>query len=138
MEILSRQGHTKHIELHHFGALDGWEIQLKFLDFAASQDKAFRRAYVMEVLAYARVIIGENSIPLSTDAVIDNHLETWQNIQLVFESILRHNGIDPDSHADKPHFWANAGAEMAVSFVAKTIDLMGPALSILQKQNAEG
>lgn len=134
MEIKDRQGQTKHIELHHFGALDGWEIQMRFLDFAASQDKAFRRAYVMEVLEYAKLILGENAIPLSTDAVIDNHLQTWENIQLVFEAVLRHNGIDPATHADKPHFWANAGAEMAVAFVSKAVDLLGPALSVMQKQ----
>ncbi len=134
MEIKDRQGQTKHIELHHFGALDGWEIQMRFLDFAASQDKVFRRAYVMEVLEYAKLILGENAIPLSTDAVIDNHLQTWENIQLVFEAVLRHNGIDPSTHADKPHFWANAGAEMAVAFVSKAVDLLGPALSVMQKQ----
>lgn len=137
MEIKDRQGQTKHIELHHFGALNGWEIQLRFLDFAASQDKEFRRAYVMEVLEYAKVIIGENAIPLSTDAVINNHLGTWQNIQLVFESVLKHNGIDPATHADNPHFWANAGAEMAVSFTAKVIELLGPALSLMQKSDLE-
>ena len=71
-------------------------------------------------------------LPLSTDALINNHLGSWENVRDVFEEILRQNGIDPKTHADNPNYWAKAGAEMATSFIAATSDLLGPALSMLK------
>jgi hypothetical protein len=130
IEITGRQGQLKQVELLHFSALDGWDIQMRFLDFAATTDKAFRRAFVMEILQYARVVVGDHVYPLATDGLIDNHLETWTNIQAVFEAVLLHNGIDPVTHASKPHFWANAGSELAVAFIAECTKLMGPAFEL--------
>lgn len=135
IEITTPTGEVKTISIEQFPALDGWDIQQKFIDFAASSDKEFRRAYTLEVLAYASVVMdaGARTQPLTTAALISNHLMSWQNVQLVFEETLRHNGIDPKTHADQPHFWSKAGAEMAVAFVAEVSQLLGPAMQILNK-----
>jgi len=76
---------------------------------------------------------GGMEIPLTTDALIDNHLQTWENIKAVFEEVLRLNGIDPKTHADKTHYWANAGAEMALAFIAEASKLMGPAMEAFDR-----
>lgn len=132
MEITGRNGAKKEVVLGQFSAMDGWDLQLRFKEFAASQDPKFKRRYTYEILAYAQVKVGTNLIPLSTDALVDNHLEKWENIKLVFEGVLAHNGIDAQTHADSPHFWANAGAEMAVAFIAQTTALIGPALKLAE------
>jgi hypothetical protein len=124
-------GKLKQIEIGRFPALDGWEIQAKFIDFAASHDKDYRRAYVLDVLSYCTVKPAD--IPLKTPQIVDNHLGGWENVQAVFEAALRHNGIDPEKHADKPHFWQAAGAEMATSFIAECTRVLGPALDFFSK-----
>lgn len=138
IEITGRDGNLKFVAVEFFSALDGWEIQLRFLEFAASTDKDFRRAFTMEVLSYAKVLSGETAYPLSTDGLINNHLETWANVEAVFEGVLRYNGIEPKTHANKPHFWADAGAEMAIGFIAETTKLMGPALQLAGQIHANG
>jgi len=130
IELINSQGVAKRVIIDRFDALDGWDIQSRFRDFAASTDRAFKRAYTMEILSYATVEFNGMKLPLSTSALIDNHLETWSNIELVFNAILRDNGIDPDTHADKPAYWENAGAEMAISFIAEAAKLMGPAIQM--------
>lgn len=127
-------GKGREVKLSMFAALDGWEIQNKYVEFAMSSDKAFRREFTMEVLQYAHVILDSGQeLPLSTDALIDNHLQTWENVHAVFRGVLLYNGINPDTHAEKPHYWANAGAEMAVSFIAECAKLMGPGLQAVNE-----
>lgn len=130
MEIIGKNGTVKQITIEHFSALDGWDIQRKFIEFAASTDRHTRRTYTLEVLSYAKISVGDNMLPFSTDALIDNHLETWENVEKVFEAVLMENGINPNTHADKPHYWASAGAEMAVAFIAEASKLIGPAMEI--------
>lgn len=137
IEITGSNGQVKTVLIDKFPALTGWNMQARFLQFAASSDMAFRTAFTMDVLSFARVQVGEREMPLSTDALIDNHLESWQNVQAVFEAVLVENGIDPSTHADKPHFWANAGAEMAVGFIAEASKLMGPAMELFERKQAE-
>lgn len=126
-------GEEKTIIIQMFAALDGWDIQNRFIDFAASVDASFRRAFTLEVLAYAKVLNGEVQLPLITSELIDNHLQTWENVKAVFEAVLMHNGINPLTHADKSNHWAEAGEEMAVSFIAAAAKLMGPALFSLNE-----
>lgn len=137
IELISAQGKVKQIRIRHFDALDGWDIQSRFYDFAASTDKAYRRAYTMEILSYATVVFEGRELPLKTDALIDNHLETWKNIELVFNEVLTFNGIDPHTHADQPSYWSKAGAQMAISFIAEASKLMGPAIEIAAKVNSQ-
>lgn len=135
IEITSPLGIIKHVKIDMFSPMDGWDIQRKFLDFAASTDKDFRIKYIMEVLAYAKVMVGEAEIPMKTIALIDNHLETWRNIETVFEAVLRFNEIDPATHAERPNYWAKVGGEMAVAFIAETTRLMGPAFTAVANLN---
>lgn len=135
IEIKTPKGEVKNIRINHMPALDGWDIQQRFVEFAASHDKDHRKAFTIEVLAYATVIISsEVQLPLTTAALIDNHLCSWQNLQRVFEEVLLHNGIDPKTHADQPHYWSKAGAEMATSFIAEVTQLLGPALQLTKSE----
>lgn len=136
MQIETPHG-TKEIRLSLFDALDGWEIQNNYIKFTASADKTFRRAYTLEVLGYATVVMGENDLPLSTDALIDNHLGTWQNVQKVFEAVLRNNGIDPETHADRDNYWSKVGAEIATAFLASCTRMIGPMMSHLAQPDGE-
>jgi hypothetical protein len=134
IEVVTPTGQIKSISLEHFPPMDGWEIQNNFVRFAASTDKDFRRAYTMEILSYAKVMLdNDKTLPLTTNALIDNHLCDWKNVQIVFEETLRYNGIEPTSHANKSAFWSEAGAEMAISFIAEASKLMGPALEMASK-----
>lgn len=124
-------GEQREVKISLFQALDGWDIQNKFIDFASTQDRALRREFTLEILSYAQVMVDGNGIPLSTDALIDNHLQTWTNVELVFNEVLMRNGINPQTHAEKPNYWTNAGAEMAIAFIAETTKLMAPALAAI-------
>jgi hypothetical protein len=137
IEIIGKDGKIKSVKIYSFSAMDGWDIQRKFFEFASTTSKEARLAYIMEVLSYAKVIVGNNELPLKTSALIDNHLENWKNIETVFEAVLIHNEIDPKTHAEKPSYWAAAGAEMAVSFIAEATKLMGPAFELVAKANQE-
>lgn len=130
-------GEKKSIKISMFAALDGWDIQAKFVEFAASTDRQVRREFTLEVLSYAKAMSGDMEIPLITDALIDNHLQTWPNIESVFEEVLRINGINPKTHADKTHYWANAGAEMALAFIAEASNLIGPAMAAYDRADKE-
>lgn len=131
IEIINAHGRCTQVVVSHFPPLDGWDIQGRFRDFAASKDAAFKRAYTMEILSYATLQFDDGrTLPLSTGALIDNHLESWQNVMLVFEAVLKHNGIDPSTHADKPTYWEEAGALMAISFIAEATKLFGPAIEM--------
>jgi len=131
--ITMPNGEKRQVIISLFKALDGWDMQNRFIDFAASTDRVMRREFTLEVLSYAQVKVGEREVPLSTDALIDNHLQTWGNVQLLFEEILMRNGIDPKTHAEKPNYWAKAGADMAVSFIAEVAELIGPAMQTYNK-----
>jgi hypothetical protein len=134
IELHTPDGTQKDIFIGKFPAMDGWEIQQRFIEFAASSDKDFRRAYTLEVLTYAKVVqSADRMLPLTTDALIENHLGSWQNVQRVFEEVLLQNGIDPKTHADQPHYWAKAGNEMATAFIAEVSVLLGPAFQMIQK-----
>jgi len=126
-------GEQKNIKINLFKALDGWDIQNKFIDFAATTDRAVRREFTLEVLSYAQVISGDREIPLITDALIDNHLQTWENIQALFNEVLMLNGIDPKTHAEKANYWDSIGANMAASFIAECAKLMGPSMGTFLK-----
>jgi hypothetical protein len=136
--IKRRDGTIRNIRIDFFKALDGWNISQEFLTFAASLDKEYRKQFTLGILKYATLINdGGVELPLITEALIDNHLQSWENVQIVFEAVLLENGIDAQTHADKPAFWHNAGAEMAVSFIAEASKLFGPAMKILEERMLE-
>ncbi len=124
IEIVTPMGQKKRLALSKFSALEGLDIQYRFADFVASEDKNARRAYTFEILSYAKVIINDRELPLSTDALIDNHLCSWENVKIVFESVLRYNDIEPTTHAKKPCYWAVSGADLAAGFIGDVIKSM--------------
>lgn len=130
LELTLPNGTQKLITISMFPALVGWDMQQRFMEFAATTDPEIRTKYTMDVLSFAKVISGENELPLATSALIDNHLGVWENIKIVFEAVLTLNGINPLTHADKPQFWSEAGEKMAVAFVAESIKLFGPAFKL--------
>jgi len=123
----------KIIIISKFAAMDGWDLQRRFKEFAMSKDSFERRAYILDVLMYAKVKMQSNELPLTTDALIDNHLQTWENIEIVFNEILQHNGIDPTTHALKDSYWNAAGEQLAVSFLAEVSKLIVPMLEYSSK-----
>lgn len=133
-------GWDKLIQLKAFEAMAGWDLQRQYIEFAQTKDVAFRKAYTMAVLAYASVVLDEVEIPLTTDALIENHLGNWQNVKAVFEGVLKFNGIDPETHAEKLNYWADAGAEMAVNFIAQIPQLIIPLMAQIEadKENNKG
>lgn len=133
LNITLKDGSTRMIKLNYFPALDGWEYQRGFVEFAVTTDPKVRQAYTMLILSYAEVVMEEQCLPLKTSALIENHLQTWENIKAVFEGVLLHNGIDPKTHAEQPNYWAKAGEEMAVSFIAAASKLIGPALQMVER-----
>lgn len=130
-------GQTKLVKVTHFNALDGWDYQRRFIEFAQTKDPKVRREYTMAILSHSFVILDELELKLETDALINNHLQDWQNIKKVFEGVLRHNGIDPETHAEKLGYWADAGAEMAVNFVAQLPQLIIPLLAQFEAEKGQ-
>lgn len=118
------------VDIRKFPAMEGWVIQQDFVKFAETDDMEFRRAYTLRVLSYASVISGSVPMPLSTDALIDNHLRSWENVKAVFEEVLMVNGIDPKTHADRSEYWERVGQKLAIAFIAEASKILGPGLNM--------
>ena len=139
IEVTTESGPVQ-VRINAFAALTGWDIQRRYITFAASDaknDQDFRRDFTLEILSYAKVLKDDREIPLSTGALIDNHLQSWQNVETVFKEILLHNGIDPETHADRTNYWAKAGGEMAIAFIAECSKMLGPAFEAYGKAATE-
>lgn len=111
----------KEVKISMFSALEGLDLKARFIEFAASRDRDVRRRYTLDVLKFAKVVAANQELPLTTNALIDNHLCSWQNVQLVFEAVLLQNGINPAYAATEPDFWIDSGAELAASFVKSIV-----------------
>lgn len=127
-------GGSAQLDLQKFPAMEGWDIHQEFKRFVESDDPQFRRDYTLRVLSYATVVLGTERIPLATDAIIDNHLRGWQNVKLVFEEILRLNGIEPSAYSVHSAYWEDAAKKFAVSLIAECTLLLGPGLKSLAGQ----
>ena len=138
MEIIEHADGSKTlVNIQDIPALEAWDLQADYTAFCLTTDKAARRAFTMHVLSFATVVMEEVELPLKTDALINNHLRTWTGIRQVFEAVLMRNGINPATHAEKPHYWSNAGSQMAVAFVAEASQLIAPAFQMLEKKTQE-
>ncbi len=117
-ELATPDGAHKAISVARLSALDGWLLQEKFVRFALSDDPKFKRDFTFEVLSHTKVLQKDGgSLPLSTDALVQNHIGSWENLRDVFEVVLTHNGIDPKTHGQRSHYWTMAGEQMAASFM---------------------
>lgn len=128
-KITLPDGTKRNILINHFPALVGWEIQEDYIAYVRSDNKELRKEFTIRVLSFAEVVLEEVNLPLQTVAVIENHLVNWQNIKTIFEAVLRTNGIDPESHAEKSRYWDQVGQDLAVNFIAEASKLIGPALA---------
>lgn len=136
-KITLPDGKEKSFIINHFKALDGWDIQSRFIDYVRSNDRELKRAFTIEILSYAEVVLEEVTLPMQTAELIQNHLVTWENIKQIFEAVLLTNGIDPDSHAEKAAYWDTVGKELAIAFIAEASKLIGPALNFAADINNE-
>lgn len=122
--ITTPQGKEKIISIGKFSVLDGYDIQSKFFEFATTKDRLARLKYTLEVLSYAEVVMAtDRTLKLATSAIISNHLCSPENVKLVFEAVLLHNGIDPTTHASDRVSMRTA--TLAESFVAKVASELG-------------
>jgi hypothetical protein len=142
IEITTPQG-IKTIVIQKFPAMDGWDIESRFREFALSNDTKLRREYTLEVLKFAEVKLAENnSQKFTTSAMIDNHLCSWQNVRTVFETVLNHNGIDPQSYAETStmKYWEKVGETIGASMLAALSQMMGPMIEAVatEKTNEQG
>ncbi|QEG09511.1 hypothetical protein TROPICALSUN_32 [Erwinia phage vB_EamM_TropicalSun] len=130
--IITVNGKNKEIEIGKFAALEGWDLQRQYTEFLATRDTNERINYTMLILSHASVVIGDERVKLKTSALVDNHLVDWRNVEAVFKAVLIENGIDPERHAERPDYWSNVGGEIASSFIAQAVQMIGP---LLDKQN---
>jgi hypothetical protein len=139
LTIELENGESRAIAIGKFPAMDGWDIQHRYLEFVSTSDKDLRRAYTLEVLSHAAIIVNDTRIPINTVAVVENHLRSWEAINIVFRTILERNGINPDTHADRPGYWEQVGGDMAVAFITNVVKLMGPAMEqTIKDQESQG
>ncbi|QRE00390.1 hypothetical protein [Burkholderia phage BCSR52] len=121
IELEGKKNNAIIVSLLDFPALIGWEMDREFMNFVASEDKDYCREFMFEVMKYAKVLKDGAEFPLTTAALIENQLETWQNIKLVFNAVLRHNGIDPEGHLKDSvmwKYWDKVGERVAISAMA--------------------
>ena len=129
MDIKIANGeHETTVKIMKIPAMDAWEIQRQYTEFVLSKDPDYRKQFTMRLLAFAVIKTETGEIPLATSDVINNHLGNWKNLKEVFDKVLSHNGIDPETHAEKQHYWSHAGAEMAAAFITESVRLIGPLL----------
>lgn len=119
--------HKVHGELKviidRFAAFDGLEFRKQLKDYHRIYDKAQRRAYMVEVMAYASVVNQSNedgrSVPFNSITNINAYFDSWEPLELVFNQVLKFNGIDPEFVGDRDREeWEKAGFHVATSFLS--------------------
>lgn len=118
------------VTLHQFSALDGWEIKHQYRAFLETTDQAFRMQFTVGVLSHASVRSFGEEMRLSGPQVINDQLESWQNVDAVFHAVLAYNGVRVDPAEVERRRWQVAGEDMAKAFLASVSDLMTPAMKL--------
>ncbi len=82
-------GRQARVQVEAWSALDGWELQRRFVEFAVRKDADFRRAFTMEILSYARSF-SVTMIPNSVDYCCGHQQSSgsWKNVEFVFDLVL--------------------------------------------------
>jgi len=123
------------ITLGTFPALEGFELDRRYrTDYKMQADRHTRREYTLAVMAFASF----EGKPLDTVEAIDDVLEVWRNVELIFHSVLAYNGVDLELLEERARWFEFAGAELATTFIATTTSLMGPFLSTLEEPPQNG
>lgn len=132
MQVTMNDGTFRTINLTYFGAMEGLKIRQLYREVISSpRDTKFLEDFVKNVMGHVTVTVGQKEIPLSTTAMIDNHLQSWTNIETVLNAQLSHNSIVPYFHEEHSSYWNKVGADMAVSFMASVQQLINPALQAM-------
>jgi hypothetical protein len=108
--------------------MDGWELKRQLREYIESNSPEFRNNFTLIILSYAQLIREDTYTPLSTYEVVNDVLESWMNVEIVFNAVLDYNNIDYDLKVERNNQWHFAGEEMAAAFIAATSYMMQPAI----------
>jgi hypothetical protein len=129
VDIFNSEGEVKHIKLSKFDAMNGWDLKRQFREYIESTSPEFRNRFTMTILSYASLIETEDSlIQLSSFDIANTVLESWMNVEIVFDAVLDYNNIDRTFTVERNKQWHFAGQEMATAFIAASAYLMKPAI----------
>jgi hypothetical protein len=124
--IETSAGHIE-VALQVFPALAGFELNRRYrTDYRLSHDTKMRTAYAMEVLFHAEV----NGQRLSSEQQVNAVLETWLNVEKVFQAVLSYNEVDLELAEEKASWCEFAGREISAAFIAEAMRLIGPMMEI--------
>jgi hypothetical protein len=123
------------VTLNVFPALEGFELDRRYrTDYKVQPDRHVRREYTLAVLSHAEC----NGASLATPDHINASLESWKNVEAVFQAVLNFNGVDLELEEEKARWFEYAGSELAATFIATTTQLMGPFLTTLEEPTSNG
>jgi hypothetical protein len=129
IDILTSEGEVRHIRLTKFAAMNGWDLKRQLREYTESTNPEFRNRFTLIVLSYASLVGEDDSLTqLSSTDVINDILESWMNVEIVFNAILGYNSIDYTFTVERNKQWQFAGEEMAAAFIAASAYLMKPAI----------
>ncbi|KVU77513.1 hypothetical protein [Burkholderia ubonensis] len=134
MKIQTSTG-EKEVTLHVFPALTGFDLDRRYrVDYVMERESRTKRlAYTLDVLAHAEVA----GARLDNEQAINAALESWKNVEAVFNAVLKHNEVDLELAEEKARWFEFAGAELAASFVAEAAQLLAPLAQIIDQQKSE-
>ncbi|MEM5370277.1 hypothetical protein V4C53_30145 [Paraburkholderia azotifigens] len=134
------------VALHVFPAFTGFELNRRYrTDYRAQKitdyrnDKgdinhatvlAVRNTFAMNVLSFAEV----GGKHLNSPQAINDALESWKNVEAVFNAILRHNEVDLQLEEEKARWFEFAGAELAATFIAEAGLLLEPLIKSFDRK----
>lgn len=130
---IDTQSGAKEVVIHTFNALDGWKVKHQIRDYAISTDSSFRKQLTLLVLSQAAV---DGQI-LGNEKAINDFLGRWENIELVFNTVLDFNHIDSTVTAGANNVWRLAGSEIATTFMVHMDALLAPAMDAMFKGSAK-
>ena len=128
------------ILLSKMDAMSGWECGKNLIFYAQSREDgaAFRKDFTLKVISEASIQDGESFTPLSSESLVNQHLESWLNVELVFNAVLKHNGFDPDLSEEKAKYWDFVGTSISASFLANAMRLMEPLMDAAETNRKVG
>jgi hypothetical protein len=122
-------------------AMEGWEVkrQLRFYRESEDDEKgaALRKKFTLRVLANVGIVEGDKAIELKDAATVNTVLESWTNINILFNAILDCNGIDPEMQEEIDEQAMKIGAAMGQGFWAQCVNMMQPVIDAYAATNGE-
>ena len=115
------------------------DVEKRYEYFATSNDGAYNRDFLREILSYAYIEDGDSKTYLNTDYVINSTFSSWKDIDNIFSEVLRVNDIQRNKQ--KEYFsdqFSKAGAAMAVAFLSACEEFMLPTVEHFERKHREG